>query len=59
MENSKLSKEAIDKVPEFVKLVKEHLAKSGVQVEESVLKDALLKSQEKAGCDQCSGGMRW
>jgi hypothetical protein len=54
-----LSESAKGKIPEFVKLVKSELEKSKVKVDEDTLKKALLNSQERLGCDQCSGGMRW
>jgi len=57
---AKLSGTVESKVPEFVKLVKSELEKSNVKVDEDTLKKALLKSQERLGCDvSCSSGMRW
>jgi hypothetical protein len=54
------SEAAEGKIPEFVKLVKSELEKSNVKVDEDTLKKALLKSQERLGCDaSCSSGMRW
>ena len=53
------SEGAKGKIPEFVKLVKSELEKSNVKVDEDTLKKALLKSQERLGCTECSGGMRW
>jgi hypothetical protein len=57
---TELSGDAKGKVPEFVKLVKSELEKSKVKVDEGTLEKALLKSQERLGCDvSCSSGMRW
>ena len=59
MGNPTLSNEAQKKVPEYVKLVKEHLEKSGTKIDASVLENALLKAQQNLGCDQCANGARW
>jgi hypothetical protein len=57
---AEISEAAKGKIPEFVKLVKSELEKSKVKVDEETLKKALLKSQERLGCDEsCSSGMRW
>lgn len=59
MEKPTLSESAQNKVPEFVKLVKEELKKKNIDVSEADLESSMLSAQEKVGCDQCANGMRW
>lgn len=59
MSKPTLSDKAKDKVPEFVKLVKEELQKKNINIDEKDIESSLLNAQEKLGCDQCANGMRW